>query len=128
MSLESVLAKSKYTEKEIEEDFQLINELSRNYHSIENFISDIILDSSRDKWSSKEKKVRVVLTTIHSAKGLEFEEFHFLYDHSIEYSIEKLEENRRLFYTAVSRAESENLKPKSKTKISKYLDQIKIIA
>lgn len=68
MSLESVLAKSKYTEKEIEEDFQLINELSRNYHSIENFISDIILDSSRDKWSSKEKKVRVVLTTIHSAK------------------------------------------------------------
>lgn len=125
MSLESVLTKSKYTEKEIEEDFQLINELSRNYHSIENFISDIILDSSRDKWSSKEKKVRVVLTTIHSGKGLEFEEFHFLYDPSIEYSIEKLEENRRLFYTAVSRAESENLKPKSQNILTKLKSLLK---
>lgn len=44
------------------------------------------------------------MTTIHSSKGLEFDEVHFLYDAQLEYDVEKKEENRRLFYTAISRA------------------------
>lgn len=104
MSLESVLEKANYTKEEIQEDFNLLNELSANYNSINNFITDVILDGNKDKWSNKEKKSRVVLTTIHSSKGLEFDEVHFLYSAGIEYSIDDAEENRRLFYTAISRA------------------------
>lgn len=106
LSLESVLIKSNYPREEIEEDFRLINDLAKNYQSIPNFISDIILDSNTDKWSSRERKARVVLTTIHSAKGLEFDQVHFLYDPSFEYTVDKAEENRRLFYTAISRAKN----------------------
>lgn len=104
LSLESVLLKASYTKEEMIDDFNLIAELAKNYNDISNFISDIILDGTTDKWSSKEKKARVVLTTIHSSKGLEFDEVHFLYDAQLEYDVEKKEENRRLFYTAISRA------------------------
>nr|WP_165983407.1 ATP-dependent helicase [Macrococcus goetzii] len=104
ISLESVLSKANYTKEEMIDDFNLIAELAKNYNDISNFISDIILDGATDKWSSKDKKARVVLTTIHSSKGLEFDEVHFLYDAQLEYDVEKKEENRRLFYTAISRA------------------------
>ncbi|WP_125766693.1 ATP-dependent helicase [Lapidilactobacillus wuchangensis] len=106
LDLESVLSKSNYTVEEIQADFEILNELSKDYQSINNFISDIILDSSQDKWSSKKSNVNVVLTTIHSAKGLEFDDVFFIYDPEIVYSVDKAEENRRLFYTAISRAKT----------------------
>src|SRR5699024_9234299 len=105
LSLESVLKKSYYTIEEIEEDFSLILDMAKNYKSISNFISDIILDSSEDQWSNKEKKANVILTTIHSAKGLEFKEVHFIYDAEMGYSPIVQDENRRLFYTTISRTE-----------------------
>ncbi|WP_414047170.1 ATP-dependent helicase [Macrococcus equi] len=104
LTLESVLLKANYTKEEIIDDFELLTELAKNYNDISNFISDIILEGSTDKWSNKEKNARIVLTTIHSSKGLEFDEVHFLYDAQLEYDLEKKEENRRLFYTAISRA------------------------
>ena len=106
LSLDSVLRKSNYTLEEIKEDFNLIKGMAKNYKDISNFISDIIFDSSQDKWSNQEKRAKVVLTTIHSAKGLEFDEVHFIYDAEIQYTSLKQEENRRLFYTAISRAKN----------------------
>lgn len=107
LTLESVLKKSNYPIEEIKEDFELIKDISSNYTSISNFIADIILDSSLDKWSNEQKRANVVLTTIHSSKGLEFDEVHFLYDPDNVYDVGKLEENRRLFYTAISRAKED---------------------
>lgn len=104
MQLESVLIKSNYTKEEILDDFRLLNDLARNYKSVTNFVNDVILDSSVDKFSRKDKRARIILTTIHSAKGLEFNEVHFMYDPERQFSYEGAEENRRLFYTAVSRA------------------------
>lgn len=107
LSLESVLVKSNYTKEEIKEDFEIINLLADNYTDITNFVNDIILDSNQDKWSTPDKRAQIVLTTIHSAKGLEFEEVHFYYDPKRVFSVEEAEENRRLFYTAISRAKNQ---------------------
>ena len=106
MGLEYILIKSNYTVEEIEEDFVVLCDLAKNYESLSNFVSDIILDGNKDKWSSKDKKANVYLTTIHSAKGLEFDEVHYIYSPEMVYNLEKAEENRRLFYTAISRAKN----------------------
>lgn len=106
LTLETVLKKSNYTIDEIKDDFNILKDMAKDYTEISNFISDIVIDNTFDQWSNKEKKANVVLTTIHSSKGLEFDEVHFLYDPQIEYTVAKQEENRRLFYTAISRAKT----------------------
>ena len=78
--------------------------------TIEEWLQDISLMTDMDKLG-EEAKNRVVLMTVHSAKGLEFdnvfivgvEENLFPSTMSGE-SPDKLEEERRLFYVAVTRA------------------------
>ncbi|MEM7510993.1 MAG: UvrD-helicase domain-containing protein [Bacteroidota bacterium] len=79
-------------------------------HSLESFLADISLFTDQDK--STDDDDRVTLMTIHSAKGLEFksvflvgmEENLFPSSMSIETRMD-LEEERRLFYVAITRAE-----------------------
>lgn len=51
----------------------------------------------------------MVLTTIHSAKGLEFDCVYYFHTHDWykNYDLETLEEDRRLFYVGISRAKEE---------------------
>lgn len=93
-----------YTRDEIADDFKLIKELLNQYESLHNFIINLILDPVVDMHQGKNPKV--ILTTIHSAKGLEFDQVYYFHTHDWyrNYDLEKLEEDRRLFYVGISRA------------------------
>ncbi|MGB9561435.1 MAG: ATP-dependent helicase, partial [bacterium] len=77
--------------------------------SVERYLSEVSLLTSVDLWEPDAQ--RVSLMTVHSAKGLEFE---YLFVSGLEdglfpladayIDVEKLEEERRLFYVATTRA------------------------
>ncbi len=93
-----------YTKEEIEDDFKLVRDLLVTFDALENFIVNIILEPVVDL--KKGKNPKVVLTTIHSAKGLEFDCVYYFHTHDWykNYDLETLEEDRRLFYVGISRA------------------------
>ncbi|NOY79206.1 MAG: UvrD-helicase domain-containing protein, partial [Calditrichaeota bacterium] len=82
---------------------------TRENPSLDAFLEDVALVSDIDNWNDSSNAV--TLMTVHSAKGLEFpvvfisglEEGLFPLFRSFD-SIEELEEERRLFYVAVTRA------------------------
>ena len=94
---------------------ELINSIAdfqdnREEGSLREFLEEVSLLTDIDRWNKADEAV--TLMTIHSAKGLEFpvvmitglEEGLFpLGPHS--YEVEELEEERRLFYVALTRAE-----------------------
>lgn len=98
-----------YTEEELANDYIMIKELAKDFDDVVNFINDIVLNNSIDLYSKKNVDSKLVLTTIHSAKGLEFDNVFHLYSRPNfgGYDIESLEENRRLFYVAISRAKKQ---------------------
>lgn len=90
----------------------IITELS-NGHTLDMFMQDIALMTDADKKAgTEEDKNRVALMTIHAAKGLEFP---YVYIVGLEENLfpsqmsltdrADLEEERRLFYVAITRAE-----------------------
>jgi len=93
-----------YTKEEIKDDFKLVGDLLAEYDSLHNFIVNLILDPVVDMHKGKNPKV--ILTTIHSSKGLEFDYVYYFHTHDWykNYDVESLEEDRRLFYVGISRA------------------------
>lgn len=79
---------------------------------LENYLEDVALLTDQDN-DKDEDKNKVTLMTVHSAKGLEFknvfvvglEENLFPSNQSGDKKPEALEEERRLFYVAITRAE-----------------------
>lgn len=104
-SLNKPFKNCNYTEEELQSDYKMIKVLAEEFVDVINFINDVVLNNSIDMFSSK-KKSNLVLTTIHSAKGLEFDNVFHLYAKPMygNYDVASLEENRRLFYVAISRA------------------------
>lgn len=104
MEVYELIENDYYTYEEIKEDFKMIGDLLETYESLENFIINLILDPVVDL--KKGKNPKVVLTTIHSAKGLEFDNVYYFHSHDWykNYDLEQLEEDRRLFYVGISRA------------------------
>lgn len=98
------LASEFYTKDEIANDFKLVGDLLKAYDSLHNFIVNLILDPVVDLHKGKNPKV--ILTTIHSAKGLEFDYVYYFHTHDWykNYDDDSLEEDRRLFYVGISRA------------------------
>jgi DNA helicase-2/ATP-dependent DNA helicase PcrA len=110
---------SLYEESEARvEDLQQLLEMASRYESLEEFVSDVTLQEGFKgevggiaSPSARNDNFRVVLSTIHQAKGLEWDFIFILsicdgqFPHSKvgEDSIE-MEEERRLFYVAVTRA------------------------
>ncbi len=92
-------------------DFTLQKDIDSSELTLVNFLNDIALLTDADT-ESEEDKNKVTLMTIHSSKGLEFksvfvvglEEKLFPGERST-VDINSLEEERRLFYVAVTRAE-----------------------
>ena len=102
------------------------------------FLNTIALSSDQDEMEGND---RVVLMTVHASKGLEFpivfivglEEGLFPHIKSLE-SSEEIEEERRLFYVAITRAKKilslsyaknrRNFGKMKKTKKSRFLDEI----
>ncbi|MGL5014256.1 MAG: ATP-dependent helicase [Bacteroidales bacterium] len=97
--------------KGVDEFCQMKMEEGVESPSISDFLSDISLATDQDN-DSEEDKNKVTLMTIHSAKGLEFkhvfvvglEEELFPSQMTVG-SPRELEEERRLFYVAITRAE-----------------------
>ncbi len=96
----------------LEERMDDLNQLTAflgYYNSIDEFLEDAMLDM--DIISKDESKDRMVISTIHQAKGLEWDHVfiiglangRFPSKHALD-DDERVEEERRLFYVACSRA------------------------
>jgi len=112
-----------YTKDEVRDDFKLVYDLLVTYDSLNNFVINLILDPVVDM--HKGKRPKVILTTIHSAKGLEFDHVYYFHTHDWykNYDLETLEEDRRLFYVGISRAKK-NLYVFDHTGYSRSFDEI----
>lgn len=115
--------------KTIESDFEerlrdidVLKQIAKNYRSLEKFLTDFALDPPSTQINMLATPVdaaqiskKVVLSTVHSAKGLEWNTVFVVHlldgcfpsERSMK-RIDDLEEERRLFYVACSRAK-ENL-------------------
>lgn len=99
-------------------DIEVLESLAVRYTDLERFLSDFALDPPSNRFQEETRPRvdegegdRLVLSTIHSAKGLEWNQVFvphlldglFPSDRSVR-NIEELEEERRLFYVACTRA------------------------
>lgn len=98
-------------------DFEVLREVARSSGSITEFITEYVLDPKAEttyKIGAKETDDAVVLSTIHSAKGLEAEIVHILNlnpasfpsSRTILQGEEAIEEERRCLYVALTRAKN----------------------
>lgn len=92
-------------------DFCTNREESGESATISDFLSEVSLATDQDKGDEDEAE-KVTLMTIHAAKGLEFPNIYIvgmeedLFPSSMsKESVSELEEERRLFYVAITRAE-----------------------
>ena len=104
-------------------DINVLIDLSSKYDSLEKFLAEFALDPPSRKFGTKtvplideSEENPLTVSTIHSAKGLEW--FSVIIPHALDglipsvralNNIEELEEERRLFYVACSRAKEDLL-------------------
>lgn len=94
-------------------DFSVQNETEENQPTLSDFLIDVALLTNADNEKDEDNN-KVVMMTIHSAKGLEFPYVHIvgleenLFPSQMSLTTRNdLEEERRLFYVAITRAEKE---------------------
>ena len=104
--------------RERSEDFRVLKNLATEYDSLDKFLENLALDPPNDSVATMNKpedddKDKVTISTIHSAKGLEWPVVfvNSLVDGMTPHyrslsDFEELEEERKLFYVACSRAKS----------------------
>lgn len=102
--------------RERSEDFRVLKNLATEHNSLDNFLENLALDPPNDSVAVMDKPEKgdndkVTISTIHSAKGLEWPIVfvNSLVDgitphHRSLDDFEELEEERKLFYVACSRA------------------------
>jgi len=102
-------------------DISVLVELSSRYDTLDKFLTDFALDPPSKKFGSKTTPLidesedkPLTVSTIHSAKGLEW--YSVIIPHALDglipsvralNNIEEIEEERRLFYVACSRAKQD---------------------
>ncbi len=108
--------KLKYDDhKKREKDIESFHQMGERYEDIETFLADMAIDPPETATTEKDSKLKedefLNLSTIHSAKGLEWHSVFII--HMTEGffpsamsgdSADEFEEERRLFYVAVTRA------------------------
>jgi DNA helicase II / ATP-dependent DNA helicase PcrA len=103
------------------QDIAVLSDLSAKYRDLDRFLSDFALDPPSKRVADQTKPLidegeedgKVTVSTVHSAKGLEW--YAVFIPHALEgmfpsnraTNIEEMEEERRLFYVACSRAKEE---------------------
>lgn len=97
--------------KQRQEDLDQLALFSNNYTNLEEFLSEISLQESFTLKSSKDSRGNcLVLSTVHQAKGLEWSVVFVMnligdaFPHVFATTVEEVEEERRLFYVAITRA------------------------
>jgi DNA helicase-2/ATP-dependent DNA helicase PcrA len=97
------------------QDMEQLSSFAENYTSLETFLADISLYDdviAAERKGEAQPEDRLVLSTIHQAKGLEWDTVFLMHlmDNAFpsRYAIDddSIEEERRLFYVAVTRAKS----------------------
>lgn len=110
------LFKNKYDDyHKRNKDLETLQNISENYRSLDSFLADMaiepIIDSVTDLTATDKEDDYLTLSTIHSAKGLEWHSVFVI--HAVEgyfpsiraaESLDSLEEERRLMYVAATRA------------------------
>ncbi|WP_201583210.1 ATP-dependent helicase [Psychrobacter jeotgali] len=104
--------------RERSEDFRVLKNLATEYSSLDDFLENLALDPPNDSVAAMDKPEeddndKVTISTIHSAKGLEWPVVfvNSLVDGMTPHyrsldDFEELEEERKLFYVACSRAKN----------------------
>ncbi|MCM8829434.1 MAG: ATP-dependent helicase [Candidatus Omnitrophica bacterium] len=95
------------------QDIEMLKEIASTYSTLADFISEASLQEY-SKGEHPEKSSPLVLSTIHQAKGLEWKivfiigvsDKHFPHPSSCK-DIQALEEERRVFYVAITRAKED---------------------
>jgi DNA helicase II / ATP-dependent DNA helicase PcrA len=103
------------------EDVSVLLDLSHKYQKLDAFLSDFTLDPPSKRVvdqaipliDESEEQGKITISTVHSAKGLEW--YAVFIPHALEglfpsnraNNLEEMEEERRLFYVACSRAKEE---------------------
>ena len=103
------------------QDIEVLIDLSKKYKNLDRFLSDFALDPPSKRIADQttplidegEEEGKVTVSTVHSAKGLEW--YAVFIPHALDgmfpsnraTNIEEMEEERRLFYVACSRAKEE---------------------
>lgn len=102
-------------------DINVLEDLSSRYESLDKFLTDFALEPPSKKFGTRtvplideSEDKPLTISTIHSAKGLEW--YSVIIPHALDglipsvrsvSNIEEMEEERRLFYVACSRAKQE---------------------
>lgn len=93
-----------------QKDLDQLKGLMEGYDNLQDFIDDTTLDPPEESGRSKHGSERLILSTIHSSKGLEFEAVCIIglaegrFPHTSAMFGEQWEEERRLLYVAATRA------------------------
>lgn len=100
--------------KEGAEDIAFLIELSSQYNKMDSFVDDVILEKKTDGNKEKTDKEFITISTIHSAKGLEWDtvfvlncvdgRFPKIFSWQIEDREKENNEELRCFYVAITRA------------------------
>lgn len=115
-------------------DFPVLEVLASKYSNLSEFITECLLDNSpkinnsptlqKSRIEQSENKDKVIISTIHSAKGLEADTCFVLnvspMQYPLSYSItnlDEVEEERRILYVALTRAKDELIVTRSKKSI-----------
>ncbi|TGL36445.1 ATP-dependent helicase [Leptospira koniambonensis] len=139
----SPLLEKKYDDfKRRLEDLNAFLTLSQKYETLHEFLVDMSLEGpspSLDKISPEEEDERLVLSTVHSSKGLEFDTVVLLNVSEGSFPSgrgeKNLEEERRLFYVGITRAKkklvltypqiSQQKNSQYFNRVSRFIDEIK---
>jgi DNA helicase-2/ATP-dependent DNA helicase PcrA len=94
-------------------EIRQVMDISKRYKSLRRFINELVVTGSVDKNSTSTNENPAVLSTIHSAKGLEFDTVFildmvegFLPNAAAFNDAESMEEERRCAYVAMTRAKN----------------------
>jgi len=94
-----------------DKDIEALQEFVEGYEHLDDFLNELALLQSKAEKSEGQKQEALTLTTIHRAKGLEWDvvfiigltEGSFPHQRCMEH-LDQLEEERRLFYVGITRA------------------------
>jgi DNA helicase-2/ATP-dependent DNA helicase PcrA len=128
-------------------DLEALRQITFNYENLEDLLADLVIEipneNQKGRDLEKEEEKPLTLSTIHSAKGLEWDAVYLLGvmegvlpSKMALRSHEEIEEERRLFYVAITRARNRlfllfhlagDMGPMTFNRLSRFLDDPSVL-